>query len=143
MDTAGIIHRFIAGRPNGNVNAGDGQHPPITAYQCFSEPRAVSLAPNGDLLICTNDTGYVRRVRTACLPATPKWMSAGFLLAQFRIQWVATPGTPYIVERSSDLAGGSWTVVAVPTASGPVAEFLDQASNGVSSRFCRVHRHAD
>ena len=101
-------------------------------------PARFPLAPNGDLLICTNDTGYVRRVRTACLPATPKWMSAGFLLAQFRIQWVATPGTPYIVERSSDLAVGSWTVVAVPTASGPVAEFLDQASHGVSSRFYRV-----
>ena len=62
VDTKGIAHKFIDGRGSGNVRHGDGS--PVDAPgDKISEPRAVTLAPNGDLIITCNDHGFVRLVR--------------------------------------------------------------------------------
>lgn len=61
VDTTGKIWLFIDGDRNDSTHFGDGQ-PVNTPGQKISEPRAVTFAPNGDLLITENDNGYVRRV---------------------------------------------------------------------------------
>ncbi|MEM7385680.1 MAG: hypothetical protein AAF514_12110 [Verrucomicrobiota bacterium] len=62
VDTKGIAHVFIEGRGRGNVHDGDGQSVKVPGEK-ISEPRAVTLAPNGDLLITCNDNGFVRVVK--------------------------------------------------------------------------------
>ncbi|MGK0185112.1 MAG: hypothetical protein ACI9R3_000887 [Verrucomicrobiales bacterium] len=67
VDSTGIATVFIAGSSSGNIQAGDGL-PPETPGDKISEPRAISLAPNGDLIITTNDKGFVRIVRAVPPP---------------------------------------------------------------------------
>ena len=64
VDTDEIIHLLIAGDRNDNTHAGDGS-PLTTPGLKISEPRAVTLAPNRDLLITENDRGFVRQVPRA------------------------------------------------------------------------------
>ena len=62
VDSKGIANTFIHGSGRGNVWAGDGE--PVTSPgEKISEPRAVTLAPNGDLIITCNDHGFVRIVK--------------------------------------------------------------------------------
>ena len=59
VDPAGIIHVFVNGAIG--AHAGDGQWFYTPGYK-VSEPRAVTLDPQGNLLITESDSGYVRRV---------------------------------------------------------------------------------
>ena len=61
VDTAGIIHMLILGDRNDNTHSGDGQ-PLTTSGDKISEPRAVTLAPDRDLIVTENDRGFVRHV---------------------------------------------------------------------------------
>jgi len=60
VDAEQVIHLLIDGDTN-HTHAGDGMSLLVPGKK-ISEPRAVVLAPNGDLLITENDFGYVRRV---------------------------------------------------------------------------------
>jgi hypothetical protein len=63
VDTAGIIHLLVDGDDDNDTHAGDGL--PLSAPgRKLSEPRAVTLSPNGDLLITEHDGGYIRRARS-------------------------------------------------------------------------------
>jgi len=59
VDTGGIIHLLVDGA--GGIHAGDGL-PLSFPGEKISEPRAVTFAPNGDLIITENDAGFVRYV---------------------------------------------------------------------------------
>ena len=60
--TDGRSYLFLEGEGRGNWCEGDGE--PLTkGGKKLSEPRAIVQAPNKDLIITTNDTGYVRVVR--------------------------------------------------------------------------------
>jgi len=59
VDTTGIIHLLVDGA--GDVHNGDGL-PLSSPGEKISEPRAVTLAPNGDLIITENDAGFIRLV---------------------------------------------------------------------------------
>ena len=115
VDTAGIVHVFIFGDSSGNTNNGDGQPVSPPGEAKIAEPRAVSLAPNGDLLITTNDTGYIRVVRTASPPPPPSDLVATLspsgdeCILSFTPEWNAA----YIIESSVDLSPGSWIPEAV------------------------------
>lgn len=60
VDPAGTLHLFLDGG-DGHTHSGDGQYF-RTPGQKVSEVRAVTMAPNGDILITENDYGFVRRV---------------------------------------------------------------------------------
>ena len=62
VDTEGIAHLFLESEGRGNLNQGDGK-PLDSPGKKLSEPRAIVLAPNKDLIITTNDHGYVRLVK--------------------------------------------------------------------------------
>lgn len=119
VDTTGIIHLFIQGRGSGNRNEGNGRRPPLVSVDALSEPRSVALAPNGDLLIATNDAGYLRRVRSAAKPPAPEWLSVEIpRQGGHRLRWAGEIGRTYLVERTTDPASGSWEVLAVAAATG-------------------------
>jgi DNA-binding beta-propeller fold protein YncE len=60
VDSENTIHLAIDGDDN-HTHAGDGEDISVPG-QKISEPRAIVLAPNNDLLITENDFGYIRRV---------------------------------------------------------------------------------
>ena len=60
VDTAGLIHLFLDGGPGSH--GGDGlffQNP----GEKIAEARAVTVAPNGDVLVTESDYGFIRRIR--------------------------------------------------------------------------------
>ncbi|PKN54824.1 MAG: hypothetical protein CVU56_24450 [Deltaproteobacteria bacterium HGW-Deltaproteobacteria-14] len=60
VDTAGVIHLFLDGDPD--AHGGDGQFFRNPGKK-VAEVRAVTIAPNGDVLVTESDYGFVRRVR--------------------------------------------------------------------------------
>ncbi|MCA9214564.1 MAG: hypothetical protein KDB27_15940 [Planctomycetales bacterium] len=66
VDSANTIHLAIDGDDD-HTHAGDGE-PISVAGVKISEPRAIVIAPNRDLLITENDYGYVRRVEWLGIP---------------------------------------------------------------------------
>ena len=61
VGTDGLIHLLIPGHRNDATHAGDG-FPLTTPGDKISEPRAVALGPNRDLLVTENDRGFIRYV---------------------------------------------------------------------------------
>ena len=61
VDTQGIIHLFIDGDRDRGTHAGDGA-PFDSPGRKLSELRAITMAPDGSLIITENDGGYIRRV---------------------------------------------------------------------------------
>jgi len=60
VDTTGVIHLFLDGDPD--AHAGDGLFFRSPGKK-VAEVRAVTIAPNGDVLVTESDYGFVRRVR--------------------------------------------------------------------------------
>ena len=62
VDDDDVIHLLIDGDDD-DTHAGDGL--PLTAPgRKVSEPRAVTLSPNGDLIVTEHDGGYIRLVKS-------------------------------------------------------------------------------
>jgi len=95
VDTNGLIWRFVSGAPRGNVRNGDGQHF-STPGDKIAEPRAVTLSPTGDLIITTNDNGYIRVVERF---QTPQMTVVYRECVHLRL----TAGREHRVETSADL----------------------------------------
>jgi hypothetical protein len=98
VDTAGIIHLVLDGAKPSSTHGGDGE--PVTSPGLkVSEVRALSIAPNGDLLVTENDNGYIRVVdhviRLCGFDGQP---STGATLT-----WTSTPRSTNHVYISHDL----------------------------------------
>ncbi len=136
VDTAGTMRTFIRGRGEKNLWLGEGQEPPLVATEYLSEPRSIVIAPNWDLLITCDDTGYVRRVKNVCPVPKIEMISCTCTAAQCRFTWASQSGRPYIVEKSTDLA--VWQVLGVRTAAGASTEYVDSLASGLPHAFYRV-----
>lgn len=135
VDTAGIIHLYIEGRGGRDIREGEGLHPPIR-FQVMSEPRSVRVAPNGDLIIVCNDSGYVRTVNSVCPPPLPA-LELRRTPGQRTLHWQALPGVPYLVERSPDLRTGSWRALGFHIPREGDTVFTDTGAGG-GQQFYRV-----
>ena len=125
VDTDGRIHRMLSGAPRGNVRAGDGQRFSMPGDK-IAEPRAVTLAPNGDIIITTNDTGYVRVIERFQTP-----LFTG--ISPNRLQLKLTAGREHRIETSADLIEWStWHVLDAQTTNADLSEFSQ------AGRFARV-----
>lgn len=111
IDTSGVIHLFVQGAGSGNTNAGNGQSWTVAGDK-IAEPRAIHLATNGDLLITTNDRGFIRSVDSICRPTVPS----------SRIRWQADelifdwdpPFKSGLLLESSASPAGPWSIEVVP-----------------------------
>lgn len=121
VDSHGRMWLLIDGDRSDSTHAGDGL-PISTPGLKISEPRAVTLAPNGDLLITENDNGYIRRVTNITTPPRLRSIrhdaSSGVLL-----EWSSHREARYLLRRSADLE--NWTDIPVTPGSGATTRFLD------------------
>ncbi len=123
LDSVGIIHKMVDCAASGSVNAGNGE-PFGTAGVKMSEPRAITLAPNGDLIITASDFGQVRVIKSIAPPAPPARLGIEPAPSNMRqLRWKGVPWQSYIVEHAPGLTPGSWQVIGVKT-SEPGAETL-------------------
>lgn len=139
VDTYGYIHLFIQGRGTDDKHLGEGLNPPIVGADCISEPRSVTVAPSGSVLIVTNDTGYVRTVARSAPPA-PEIKAFGWLPTdptRWRLIWPSEVGRTYLVERCFDLEG-PWDVRRIVTSSSIQTTFHETVPATESRVFYRL-----
>ena len=128
VDTEGILHLYLRGKGSKDAySLQNGQHPPLTLAQYFAQPRAVTLAPNGSLLVVCNDSGYVFQVNSSSAPTS----LADLRLTvhgtnDVRLNWTGVFGRGYRVERTFNLTADSWQPLgAVGGNPAGATEFID------------------
>lgn len=135
----GEAHLFIQGN---RAETHDPTFPvPANNENEISEPRSVTVSPAGDVIIASNDAGYIRIVRNILpAPAAPVWDQLTFVPGTgMRLRWRSAPGSWYLLERSAGMAAGSWSSLALTPATGILTEFTDTTAPGNPSRFYRLH----
>ena len=140
VDTDGVLHKYLRGSGSKDgYSLPDGQHPPLTASTYFAQPRSVTLAPNGGLLVVCNDSGYVFQVNDASTPVMPVDFhvtlpgSAGVSLT-----WTGIFGRGYRVERAFDLDPSSWQPLGAAGGSDGTIQFIDPEPSTHAQCFYRL-----
>ena len=134
VDTQGIIWQIINGSNSHEIHDGDGQTLANTNLLKISEPRAVTLAPNGDLIVTENDDGYIRRVTNICVP--PEIIKLTTTTGgEVTITWRSHRQGTYLIEQSNDLI--NWDPVFDPD-TGNGATTTATIGGGFPSAFFRV-----
>ena len=102
VDTNGFIHHLVDGDGGGNEFAGDGL-PLSSPGDKIAEPRHIHIASTGELIITTNDNGFIRAVVPACPPVAPE-IEFENLPNGLNARWDNSQGGVYsIVEESTNL----------------------------------------
>ena len=141
VDTGGVIHRYLRGfGSNDFYSLPDNNHPPLTTLNYFTQPRAVTIAPNGDLLAVCCDSGFIFRVNSVVPHVPPDLRVTHYGADGARLSWVGLFGRGYLVERTLSLNPASWqTLGAVGgNAGGVSSQFLDAAAAAQSRAFYRI-----
>ncbi len=128
VDGAGRLHLYLRGKgTKDGYSLPEGEHPPLTASQYFAQPRAVTLAPNGSLLVVCNDSGFVFQVNRAPAPASLTDLRLSPRGANgVQLNWTGAFGRGYRVERTFNLATDLWqSLGAVGGNPTGVTEFID------------------
>ena len=145
VDTTGVMYRYIHGRGSKDFyNLTNGLHPPLTGnapngQEWLSQPRAVTIAPNGDLICVCNDSGNVFRVASVAPPPVPANLRpAQRAIDGLHLTWSGVFGRGYRVQRSNELLPTNWQTIG--GAGGPVGllEFIDPAATALSHAFYRL-----
>lgn len=129
VDTTGRLHKYLRGKGSGDTYVlPDGQHPPLVSQIYFSQPRAITLAPNSNLLVVCNDSGYVFRVSSVSPP--DPLLNLHITLSganSVHLIWTGVFSHGYRVERSLTLQSPAWLPVGAigGTAGGAVTDFID------------------
>lgn len=128
VETNGMAHVFISG---------NGSSTPLP-YDTVCEPRGISIAPWGDLIITENDYAVVRVVpRLLAVSDTELEVASGL-----NMTWYSMPSILYDIESTEDLIATNWqTVATVQGASGSIVTAYTE-TNAVTNRtgFIRVVR---
>jgi len=133
VDTNGYIHLLIDGDDD-HTHAGDGEDI-STPGRKISEPRAVALAPNGDLIVTENDYGYVRVVEKVLTV-----LDIGVDGAEgFAVTWSSVPGMNYRIEFKDHLSETIWQDLGtVPAGGADITTSFTDAAAGKMKGFYRV-----
>ena len=140
VDTAGVLHLYIRGKRSGDIyNLTNGLHPPLTSFDYYSQARAVTIAPNGDLYCVTNDSGYVFVVNSVAPPQLPKDFHPTRRDGDgVHLSWSGIFGHGYLVQRSSELTPANWQVIGAAGGTATALEFIDPAAAALTHAFYRL-----
>ncbi len=129
VDTGDTAHEFIKG---------DKRSTPMP-YDTVCEPRAVSIAPWGDLIITENDHAVVRVVRRKRAFSTVTLQPPTAL----DISWYSMPTMTYTVQFTDEAMPTNWRTLAVVagTPSNIVTTFSDTNALSAKRGFYRIGRN--
>ncbi len=113
---------------------------PATSENEISEPRSVTVSLAGDVIIASNDVGYIRVVRSILpRPAAPVWDQLAFLPGTgMRLRWRSGPESLYLIEHSPNLLSGSWNSLPLLPSGGTLTEFTDTTAPLNPRRYYRL-----
>ena len=140
VDTAGALHLYIRGKKSQDIyNLTNGLHPPLNALEYFSQARAVTIAPNGNLVCVTNDSGYVFVVNSVAPPQLPKdFHPTRRDGSGLHLSWSGIFSRGYLVERSSELLPQNWEIIGAAGGTATALEFVDPAAELLNHAFYRL-----
>lgn len=133
VDSSGYIWLFIHGDNSKSTHSGDGL-PPSATLKSISEPRAITLAPNGDLLITENDKGFIRRITN--IAVKPEIVRQELTPGGYEIEWTSHREGNYVVQRSTDLS--NWTNFLKSGGEGSTSVYRDESPPPEAFSFYRV-----
>ena len=146
VDTAGVMHRYIHGRGSKDYyHLTNGLHPPLTGVdpisgqEWLSQPRAVTIAPNGDLICVCNDSGYVFRVTSIAPPPLPlNLRPTQYGVDGLHMTWSGVFSRGYRVQRSNELLPPNWQTIGGAGGPAGLLEFIDPAATALPHAFYRL-----
>ncbi len=141
VDTEGEVHMLIQGNDANAHNPGPFSVP-ATGGNEISEVRSISVALNGDLVIASNDAGFIRVVRSVLpKPAPPAWDTVNLTPDGFRLRWQTEPGKSYLLEKTTDLKADAWVPLLTTPAAGTTLEFTAPvpSAEDAPGTFFRLH----
>lgn len=136
------IHLFLNGRGKNDIQyrGPAALSLPVTTTECDSQPRAVTVAPDGSVLVVSNDSGLVRRIQKSVLPELPviQAIQKSGQDSPFKLTWSSLGNESYIIERCPDLQSGLWETAGVVTATSASSTFTDSAGPAGGREFYRI-----
>jgi hypothetical protein len=135
VDRAGEIQMVVRG-DSANTHTTASVALPVT-FNAIAEPRFVSVAPNGDLLLATNDAGFIRRARYLgpgpVLPpvSITRPNTAG---GAVKLIWTPPAGSWYRLESTADPASDLWTSRQVAAGTGAPVEWTEALGAATQKR---------
>jgi len=138
VDTSGILHEYLSGsgRKDG-YSLPDDAHPPLLAATYFAQPRAVTIAPNGNLLVVSNDSGFVFRVQNITSSLATN-LTLRLAPPSPILQWTARADRGYRIESTSDIGATTWQSITAIQGQNGLIQFLDPNAATSSQRYYRV-----
>ena len=100
----------------------------------------MTLAPNGNLLVVCNDSGYVFRVDNIAAPPMPSDLRLDYHGTKgVTLTWTGVAGQGYRVERSPTLAPDTWQLIGAAGSTLPgTVTFSDPTSAVNGNNFYRL-----
>lgn len=136
------IHLFLNGRGKSDIKyIGPPALPlPVISIECHSQPRSVTVAPDGSVLIVSNDSGLLRKVKKTVPLPLPIIQSVEKLTSDspFRFTFTSVANESYIIERRPGLQSGNWEALGVITAGSSLTTFSDSAALPSAQGFYRL-----
>jgi streptogramin lyase len=128
VEPNGIAHEFIPGSGSSTPLPHDG----------ICEPRAVSVAPWGDLIITENDYAVIRVVRRKLAFSRAHTDPSTGL----RMIWYSMPSADYAVQFTDSLTQTNWQTLAVTSGASAdiISRYTDTNAPFASKGFYRVRR---
>ena len=115
VDTEGIIHKMIDCSDSGTINAGNGLAYDVPGVK-MSEPRAITVAPNGDLIITASDYGHIRVVKCVRPPSLPARLDVEAHEGNGRrLRWNGPAWQTYYVDFTPSLTPPTWQSIGLRT----------------------------
>ena len=141
VDRGGLIQMVVRGDSN-NTHTTVPQPLPVTTNS-ISEVRFISVAPNGDLLMATNDNGFIRRARyTGPLPAAAEITASPIPPGgAAQLTWTQSEGSWFRLESTTDPEAEVWGPRQIGQATGYPQLWTEPTAASVQPRqFYRLRQ---
>ncbi len=138
VDTSGFANIVLRGAGRFDIVDGDGQVLrdlyENSPGNVMSQPYSITVAPNGDLLMMTNEAGVLRVIRKG---RNPEVLSAGiFSQGEFSLTWTSQIQRLYIIESSINLL--DWSTLSEASATGNDTTFSNAIDEDTPKQHYRV-----
>lgn len=150
VDRSGVITLVVQGNEaNVKVPSLLPRNLPAVGSPVISELRSAGVALNGDLLVVTNDSGYILRARyqgPAAVPVALQVLPPAASGGPVRVKWTPTAGRWFRLESSGDPVAGVWAPrwIGVGAGAGSPLSWTDPVSAVTQRRqFYRLREFRD